>query len=392
MQTEGDKIVQPLIDALKFGGLWFDFSDHKYGEALKWCNIIRNAIAFLVWGIITGYFFIGGLSFLLTESGVFMPISFDEGCMSIIVICNLPAVRNVIQIYNKRFDSFSSIPWARSIIDEEMNKFNKIFQLPKTALVVFYCLYSIAPLMYDGYRACVGNENPYVVSLPLNFLLELPMRRTPTFFLTVYLANIYFLIIVPRFIAFEALVLYMVAFVVIDVKIFIRKMEKLSENDDGTEFIQKAWNLKDVTLHHSSIVCVVRDHFPLLGFAILLQNVSNSISSCLVIYLMKTSYNNGDIILAIFCGNFFVILMVINLMFNGAGVIIENQGELLLAAIYNTGWYKQPPSVRKEVNFMLMQGLKLLKISYKLNSVNLEAAMLVMNRAYSFFTLINTGE
>nr|QCQ78516.1 olfactory receptor protein 99 [Apolygus lucorum] len=390
METKEDEYMKPLVQLLKSGGFWFDFSGHKHAMALKWCNIARNVIAFSVWAYQMAYF-MGGVSYLLTEAGVFVPICFDEGAVAVIVLCNQSTIRETIRIYRKRFEVFGSTPWAKNIIDSEMNKFNRIFQLPKLMLSVFFLFYSVVPLVYDAVLAYSG-KSPYVVPLPLNFLLETPTQRTPAFYMTIYLSYLYFMIIVPRFIAFEALMMYIVAFVVIDVKILVQKMKNLSEKDDGSLFLQEEWNLKDVIDHHSTVVRVVEEHFWLVGLAMMVQNLTFSISSCLVIYLTKTSFNNGDIVLALFCGNFVVLLMILNLMFNGAGVLIENQGEMVLTAIYDTEWYKQPPKVRKEINAMLRQGLHVLKISYWSNTVNFETAMVVLNRAYSFFTLINTGE
>ncbi|BET02116.1 Hypothetical protein NTJ_14934 [Nesidiocoris tenuis] len=387
--TVGEQFVKPLVDLMKIGGLWFDFSDYKFGFWLKWLNIFRSGIAFCIWARQIAHLGEAGPSYLLDESAVFVPIGLVEFFMSVGCIYFTPITRSIIDKYSAKFTHYGRRPWAKKIIDDDFQVFNKVLTLFKIGLGGFFVFYVIVPIGFDCTRAVLGME-AYVVPLPLNFLLGRKPERNSLFYSSVAISYLFFLIIVPRFIAFGAVVVYCVAFAVIDMKILMRKIDQITVDDDKTVFLQKMWHLRDVIDHHSEIVTTIKDQYWFLGFLILAQNLMTSVATCLVLYLTKTSIQKEDYVLSAFCTAFLMFMILQTVAFNAGSFVIENQSEELMWALYGLPWYKQPPQIRKEFGRILGQAVKLLRISYQGSDVSLMASMRVLNQAYSFFMLINS--
>ncbi|CAB0017416.1 unnamed protein product [Nesidiocoris tenuis] len=339
--TVGEQFVKPLVDLMKIGGLWFDFSDYKFGFWLKWLNIFRSGIAFCIWARQIAHLGEAGPSYLLDESAVFVPIGLVEFFMSVGCIYFTPITRSIIDKYSAKFTHYGRQPWAKKIIDDDFQVFNKVLTLFKIGLGGFFVFYVIVPIGFDCTRAVLGME-AYVVPLPLNFLLGRKPERNSLFYSSVAISYLFFLIIVPRFIAFGAVVVYCVAFAVIDMKILMRKIDQITVDDDETVFLQKMWHLRDVIDHHSEI-----------------------------------SIQKEDYVLSAFCTAFLMFMILQTVAFNAGSFVIENQSEELMWALYGLPWYKQPPQIRKEFGRILGQAVKLLRISYQGSDVSLMASMRV---------------
>nr|AXU25097.1 odorant receptor 6 [Cyrtorhinus lividipennis] len=389
MKGDGAKVTKPLNDVLKFGGIWFDFDHLKYGTLLKWLNFLRHATAFVVWAIETSNLWFAGSSFILTESAIFIPIGFEELGFFVVIVSNMSTVNRVVGKYEEKIDRYSDTPWGKKIIDEEVRVFYKVFKLGKNSLVGFFIMYIVVPVSFDAIRAIAGLP-PYLVPLPLNFLLGKQPERNYTYYTAIFVSYLFFAIIVPRFVATQSLILFFVLFIVIDVRICIKKIQIMSGNDHKGVGLQKEWDLKDIIDHHSQILDMVKREYNFIGFMLIAQNGFIALVLCLLSYMMKTSLNAGDLILAVFCGTFEFQVMIISLLHNGAGYIVEKQSEDLANELYNTAWYKQPPRIRKYVNTMIGQGVKMFNISYHMSPANLEAYLQVLNKSYSFFALINS--
>lgn len=275
-KKEMNKIPLEMIDLLKFGGLWFNYSGHKYEKLIYFVQFCRLFVILFICMLTIIPIFTKGMNYVMSGSAVFIPLGLIVGCLAIITVAGFKTVEKTIYLTDEIINSHKEV-WELNVINIEVDKARKIVDILKKYLYLFAVFYILAPVIIDLLRAQMGYLNPYKVLLPLDGYLDEIIVRDYNYFLLTFLSFIWFVLIVANNVAFEGLVFYLVSLAIGEMKIIKMKCDSL--RDEKYE-----WNLEEIINNHRMLlrfVCFVFFSFYLIIMMFLFWDCSFLLSAFL---------------------------------------------------------------------------------------------------------------
>ncbi|KAK9509089.1 hypothetical protein O3M35_006481 [Rhynocoris fuscipes] len=350
-----------------------NFKGYKLEKLFIFINITRLFGIIFIWSLQIILIYEKGLSYLLSESAVFMPIGLNITVIGTITVIKFNTIQYTIEYIRKLISSHKE-SWEFDIVNNELKSATKLVNIFKTFLYLFAIFYVILPFVIDVIRASLGYDNPYKVPLPLDGYLEKIIKRNSTYFITAFLSYFWFMLTVTNYIAFQSLVFYLVSYANGEMKIIKRKFELLSDNG---KIINNDWNLKSIIINHQRLIRLIELQKECVGMQLSFQNSISSGTLCLVLYLANKSFSS-DTILFGFCSIFLIFLTVLFIIICNQGESIQSESEEMFTSICNTSWFTQKYHVKKDYNLIIMQAKRPLVYDYKgISPINRAAFMLV---------------
>nr|QQP19701.1 olfactory receptor 6 [Tropidothorax elegans] len=388
MKNERTKFLK---DLMIFGGLWLNFSGHKFGFLLYLFQISKLLYFIVGWIFTLNVLLNEGVKFLLTPSAVFIPLGINVITTSIIILLRMDKLEMLIETSDMDLSSYQE-PWEKDIINSDTKKVIYLGNLFKYAIGSFTIIYIAFPMIFDFLRASFGYSEPYMVPLPLDGYFEENKSRNFNFYTVVLASDVWFLFGIPNTIAFQCNLFFVVSYATTQIKIVREHLKRLVNSADHSLSVLPDWKLRDIVIRHQQIIrlnALQRDCIPL---PYLVQGLVSTVSYCFIMFTIDVSFGS-DNLLVVLALMFMLIMLGIMFIMCYTGDFLEEEGNQLFYCICHLPWNRQSPKTRKILLTIICQAKRRLGLDYnRSSSLNLRTFMQMVNNAFSYFMILKSLE
>nr|APZ81475.1 olfactory receptor 53 [Adelphocoris lineolatus] len=392
--AEGEAYFDYMVQILKNYNLWYGYSTASIqGIILTMYSVLQ---IFLMLGLLSAaisqtYFY--GMSYIVHDSAVFLPIGFMGLVIIIYMALNYSAIMKTASKFELFLNSFT-VDWEEELIKNHMKDTRTVVTL-MVNVISFYVL-STGAMHFNSislhYFFGIFSK-PVLLPLVLEKFMEGNFQLRPMFFVHVLLSLLY-IKIAASIITVIALNIHFSGSAVGALQVLIKRLENVSKKTaDGCHKLAADSDLRDTIQKHVELLNIVSDMMEWNGFIVSFTLTSCSILFCINAITVKKSIETKEYSSTCVWGSFLLVALAIGGTMCSRGQEIEKMSEELLRAMYNLPWYRESSKSRRNIVLMIAQGNRLISLDYKgLMRVNMVTYSEMVQKAYSYFMILGSVE
>lgn len=245
--------TRSLKQMMIFGGLWLNYSDHRFGYFLFSFQIFKLLYLTVGWFFILNVFFTKGLKFLLTPTAVFIPLGADVIFTTVILFSQIKKLEKLILISDMDLHSYNE-KWEREIIESDTKTVTYLANLFKYGISLFTVIYISLPILIDSIKAIFGYPEPYVVPLPFDGYFDENINRGFKFYFILFASDLWFMFGIPNTIAFQCNLFFLVSYATTQIKIVQEHVRRLVDERNRGLNVLPDWDLAYIVKRHQQII------------------------------------------------------------------------------------------------------------------------------------------